>query len=509
MTHSSKIKTAAIYDRWFFRMGGGERMVCALLSSLHAQGIQVTLLSPIDIDLSKASVEFGMDLGFVTTKLVPDLQEDKLGFISRGYDLFINASHLDIVPSEATSGVLLPFFPARPARSLKEKIKLGLIIPLLRNLFVYPQRMIGFTNDFMLSSRSIITFSTQKLATLELVLAVPQFCASFIESVQFFCGDTQLFPSSSADVIQKKIRYQFENLEFLRDQGIRIQVPKNIPHEKVRLESIHIPSVRFIAWKLFATLFPGASVRLTGGASLDFIDRLSTYQQIWAISEYTKHWINAYWGKESKILFPSVAVDSFSCAKKKSNTIIHIGRFFSGGHSKKQLELVTAFRQLVDEGLVDWELHLVGKPASETIHQQYFARIQSLAAGYPIVFHPAADTKELKRLLSTAKIYWHATGFQEDLQLHPEAAEHFGLSTVEAMASGCVPVVFAAGGQQEIVSTQEGYTWKTIEELKRCTKNLIEDPKQLATLSSQAMVKARSYDTKQFEARLKDLLHHL
>ncbi len=484
-------------------------MVCELLRSLNSQGYEVTLISQIEIDIEKASREFGIELQFVKTLLVSDINEEQLGSISKGYDLFINASHLDIVPNQAQRGVILPFFPAKQANSMKDKIKLGVVIPLLRALLVYPKRMIGFTGDFLLSSRSIITFSQQKLSQVGLVLSVPQFSASFIESVQFFCGDTQLFPTTRANVVQKKISYQFEDLDLLRDNGIRIQIPNGVLHENVRLESIEIPSLRFSLWKIFSGLFPEASVRLTGGASLNFLDRVSTYQQIWAISLYTQQWIQTYWGKESEILFPPVNVHSFSSAAHKSNRIIHIGRFFSGGHSKKQLELVTAFRQMVDEGLADWELHLVGKPAGESIHQKYFQHIQTLAQGYPIIFHSDADTKTLQKLLSESKIYWHATGYQEDLTTHPEAAEHFGISTVEAMASGCVPVVYAAGGQKEIVGNNEGHTWTTIEELKSITKNLIEDPKQLATLSSQAMVKARDYDTAQFEVRLNDLVNKL
>lgn len=509
MKHTSKINTVAVYDRWFFRMGGGERLVCALLHSLHSQGYNVTLISQVEVDIVQASKEFGMDLQFVKTVLVSDRSEEQLGSISKGYDLFINASHLDIVPNEASRSILLPFFPAKQENSIKGKIKLGVIIPLLRSVLVYPKRMIGFSNDSTLSSRSIITFSKQKLSRVELLLSVPEFAASFFESVLFYSGKTRLHPRTSADVAKKKISYQFDNLDQLRDRGICIQIPNGISHDHVRLESIRVPSLSFKLWQLFAAVFPKASVRLTGGAGVNFIDRVSTYQQIWAISKYTQHWIQNYWGKKSEILFPPVDVHSFSSAALKSNHIIHVGRFFSGGHSKKQLELVMAFRKLVDEGLRDWELHLVGKPASETIHQEYLHLVQNLATGYPIIFHTDAETKKLRSLLSTSKIYWHATGYQEDLHAHPEAAEHFGISTVEAMASGCVPVVFAAGGQQEIVTSNEGRTWTTIEELTMVTKNLIEDPKQLATLSSQAMVKAKSYDTKHFEARLKELLNTL
>ena len=59
--------------------------------------------------------------------------------------------------------------------------------------------------------------------------------------------------------------------------------------------------------------------------------------------------------------------------------------------------------------------------------------------------------KDILNEYKLAKIYWHASGFGEDLETHPEKAEHFGITTVEAMINGLVPIVIDAGGQKEIV----------------------------------------------------------
>jgi glycosyltransferase involved in cell wall biosynthesis len=40
--------------------------------------------------------------------------------------------------------------------------------------------------------------------------------------------------------------------------------------------------------------------------------------------------------------------------------------------------------------------------------------------------------------------------------------EHFGISIVEAMALGCIPVVHDSGGMREFVPTQ--YRYRTIEQ---------------------------------------------
>jgi len=49
--------------------------------------------------------------------------------------------------------------------------------------------------------------------------------------------------------------------------------------------------------------------------------------------------------------------------------------------------------------------------------------------------------------------------------------EHFGITPVEAMAAGCVPIVYRGGGLTETVTKDSGFTWKTIDELIKPFKN--------------------------------------
>jgi glycosyltransferase involved in cell wall biosynthesis len=54
-------------------------------------------------------------------------------------------------------------------------------------------------------------------------------------------------------------------------------------------------------------------------------------------------------------------------------------------------------------------------------------------------------------MLAAAKVY-----------LHTMVGEHFGISIVEAMASGCIPVSHNSGGMVEFVPSQNRY--ETIEQ---------------------------------------------
>ncbi|MBU4190339.1 MAG: glycosyltransferase, partial [Candidatus Thermoplasmatota archaeon] len=59
-----------------------------------------------------------------------------------------------------------------------------------------------------------------------------------------------------------------------------------------------------------------------------------------------------------------------------------------------------------------------------------------------------------------------AAGFGVDEEKEPEKVEHFGITTVEAAAAGCVPVVIRKGGQPEIVKEGiNGLLWEKEEEL--------------------------------------------
>ena len=144
------------------------------------------------------------------------------------------------------------------------------------------------------------------------------------------------------------------------------------------------------------------------------------------------------------------------------------------------------------------------------IHEAYLADIYQSSKGYPIVIHPDATFEELVRLYTESTIYWHASGFGENEKQHPEKFEHFGITTVEAMASGCVPIVISKGGQPEIVKNNEnGFLWNTLKELKKQTLQVIEDPTLQNRLSSAALASSKTYDKNHFQARIDFLLDQI
>jgi glycosyltransferase involved in cell wall biosynthesis len=253
-------------------------------------------------------------------------------------------------------------------------------------------------------------------------------------------------------------------------------------------------------------LSPGLATRLENLIPPDFLDSVASYELLWSISDFVQQWTLFYWNRESELLYPPVGVDAFR-PRTKEPRILSVGRFFHGAHNKKHAVMISAFRQMVDEGLEGWELHLAGGTQPETIHQRYLDKLKRMARGYPITLHTDMPRNELTRLYETSAIYWHAAGYGEDEARAPHALEHFGITTVEAMAAGCVPVVYGSGGQPELVEDgRTGFLWYTSADLMGHTRRLMADETLRAQMGAHAVQASRRFDQAHFEERLRESL---
>jgi glycosyltransferase involved in cell wall biosynthesis len=231
---------------------------------------------------------------------------------------------------------------------------------------------------------------------------------------------------------------------------------------------------------------------------------LAAYGLIVCQSEYVRSWVREYWGREAAVVNPPIDVPAGPpdwSAKKQ--VILSVGRFFSGGHSKRQEVLVAAFRRLVDAGLSGWELHLAGTVHRDAHHAGYYESVGQLARGYPIRLHPDAPGAEVRRLYESAALYWHAAGYGADPQAQPERLEHFGMTTAEAMGHGAVPVVFAAGGQLEVVEEGvSGRLWHDLDRLESATRELVGDAGLRRRLGAAAYERSQRWARPRFAAEI-------
>lgn len=232
--------------------------------------------------------------------------------------------------------------------------------------------------------------------------------------------------------------------------------------------------------------------------------KLKRIDKIFCNSYFTKSFIDKSFNLDTCVIYPPVEL--YPEKVKKENIILNVGRLrvrdvtIGGvpvGDYKKQTVLVDVFKQMAKNKLNGWKFVLAVSVKNED--KEAFKAIQERAKGYPIEFLVNKNNKELWEIYNKASIYWHATGFGEDLNVHPEYAEHFGISTVEAMGAGAIPVVINAGGQKEIVEdTESGFLWDTEEELINKTLKLIKDDQLRKKMSLAAQKRAEFFAGERF-----------
>lgn len=230
--------------------------------------------------------------------------------------------------------------------------------------------------------------------------------------------------------------------------------------------------------------------------------RMKGYDAVWGNAEFTCHWIRKYWDVAPVVLYPPMNILG-NQQRKKENLIINVGRFFAGGHNKKHAVLVDAFAQFVDRGFADWSLCCVGGVGQKREDEQYYLELLSYASGKNVVFKPDLSRSELTSLYSKSAFYWHATGYSVDELTLPGRCEHFGVSTVEAMASGCVPFVVPSGGQGEVVRhLHTGMHWRTINDLVESTIRVTRDHSLRQRIAAEAVTRSSDFCMDQFELNL-------
>ena len=487
------MKKAAVYDRWLHVLGGGERHTVAIAAALAKENYQVEVLTHRPTDLDALQKKFGFESLPFTVRYLPELWDYEITPYTKEYDLFVLSSFADIIPSKAKTSLMSVFFPVSLHLTLKEWLTRVVIVPLFRFLFQFPLYVqkdsttvtVG-TNKAKKKIQIQLHFETLALSTVEQLHATStDVDVSFSKQVLHHSNDVVLTITSETPVRQWQIH--FPESEYT--QNISAKVRTSGWHKLGQLLMKKVPSFgeRFVA-----------------GPRKFFREELESYDQILSNSKYTKKWIAQYWGLNTPVVYPPVTIEDYPVSGKQQKWIVSVGRFFVGGHSKKQLEMVEAFRALHKE-LPDWELHLVGSVNDTQIHRAYYEKVVAAAKDLPVIIHENASFEELTSVLSKSRIYWHATGLDIDEEKHPVMLEHFGLTVVEAMAAGCIPVVINKGGPAEI-ARDVGYTWNTLEELIHITKHLAQDSDRLQQFKNKAIEASTQYGPSAFETSFKEVL---
>jgi glycosyltransferase involved in cell wall biosynthesis len=514
-----RIMRVGIYNRYLATLGGGERHGLAIaqaLSDNHA----VDVISHTPVTHAQIRARLDLDLPAVTLRVTPERPAQELGPLSAEYDLFINASNLDFIPAYAPRNALLVYFPL-PAPT-------GTAARLRRSLGQAIRRWSGQARwlDGAYGVECIQGQTARGLAWRAVGELPP---AGRAYTVAFAAAAAHPAPCTLVATVDGARALEFV-LPPRRDGAMawapcRLPVPETTGPCPITLEvrgaedapdpacyvtPLQPSHTRYALYhRVVEGRYPELATRLLNPLPLNLAEIVRGYDLVWSISRFTQDWVRAYWGQDSCLFYPPVQVERFAPADKRPQ-IVSVGRFFAGGHNKKHAVMIEAFRKLVDRGLAGWTLHLAGGTLPGDAHMAYLDGLRRQAEGYPIVLHPDLAADRLTELYAASALYWHAAGYGESADRDPVRFEHFGITTVEAMAAGCAPIVLGRGGQTELIAHgQDGYLWYTTDELSRLTQELIMDPARRGQMAAAAQASSRRFDHSHFRARLFETLADL
>ncbi len=242
----------------------------------------------------------------------------------------------------------------------------------------------------------------------------------------------------------------------------------------------------------------------------DLVD-LDSYNIITANSHYTALWIQRRWGYNAEVVYS--ACEPMGPPSNKEKTILNVARFFANegrSHHKRQDLLLRTFIEMVDGGLVDWSLHLIGNVGPSAQDREFLDRLRTAARGLPVEISVGVSFECLREQYRRAPVYWHGTGFGFSPTLEPGKHEHFGMSIVEAMSAGSVPLAFNSGGPREIIRPGvTGHLWRDLDELKTLTLGLMADPDRLHAMSIAARADSERFDVRKYLARMDSIIADL
>jgi GT2 family glycosyltransferase/glycosyltransferase involved in cell wall biosynthesis len=245
---------------------------------------------------------------------------------------------------------------------------------------------------------------------------------------------------------------------------------------------------------------------------------LAGYDEIWVYSDFVRRNVNGlirHYGIAAppvRVIEPpaawSDATSGVDWVERK--TILTVGRFFAGGHNKRQDIVIDAFRQVVESGTEGLQLALAGSIHPSPAGRSRFQELQAMAVGLDCTFYPNIARTDLAELYGRSAVLVHAAGFGVDPDEFPETLEHFGITPVEAASFGCIPVVYGQGGPKEVVHALGcDTTFSTIEEAAQIVTELLDDPLGSAELSTHLLQSSQLFSAEAFRSRIQDALHDL
>lgn len=198
-------------------------------------------------------------------------------------------------------------------------------------------------------------------------------------------------------------------------------------------------------------------------------------------SKYTARRIYETTGRKIRVIYPPCNINNFKNNTKKIKQIISIGGFTEEKNQLMQVEISKSFPNII--------LKICG---SASRNPRYLSKIYNISKDLKNVFLcPNIPFDVLRDELAKSIIFLHTSKY-----------EPFGISTVEAISAGCIPIVHNSGGQKEVVPFKELRFNNKNEAIKKINFVLNMNSKELNSYRKKLQEHVKQFDVEIFKKKI-------
>lgn len=212
-------------------------------------------------------------------------------------------------------------------------------------------------------------------------------------------------------------------------------------------------------------------------------------------SNYTKPFVERFTKRKALVLHPPVDVEKYAPHanfQDRSNIVAIVGRI----SPEKNYEIVADLAKRMP----DVKFVIFGSLTKNAL--TYYWKIKELITKLNlknVVLKVNASLEEKVLNLSRAKVYLHAA-----------KNEHFGISVVEAMAAGCVPVVHKSGGPWIDILEREqglhGFAYENVEEAVNYVREVLTNESLRLRIVRNNIGYVQKFSSRVFEEKLQRII---
>lgn len=289
-------------------------------------------------------------------------------------------------------------------------------------------------------------------------------------------------------------------------------------HLIITTKQLHVPILSDVAYFHFPDFYPGVETlyypdryaervflrayslptHILSKLLLEFSSKLQYRPLVLTNSTFSKVMIKKWTGLDAVVLHPPVEVSKYLAMserdRRREDLVISIGRVTRYKNFEAVVEIASFISQLAARFVI------IGMLENAEYYRYLLKLLKDRGLNKKVIVLANIDEDTKQRLIGKAKVY-----------LHPMKYEHFGISVVEAMASGLVPVVHKYSGTwTDIVKAGEyGFGFTTEQEAAKVIAELLTDESKWRLWSNKAKARSMYFSYEVFKRMLLNIIYKL